>query len=153
MSIASSNSFSNIGSDSEMIDELIEEDEEEVSAIHQPEDDILLPSTVIDGLEVQPAIHSDSTNFENGGDRFYCPVCNVKYTKLKYLKTHMKNCGQTFHCIICNRDYKQKRTYMLHLRTKHHEEWAKFKSNTTVGRLVDDDDITKEEHLMEETWR
>lgn len=56
-------------------------------------------------------------------ERFYCPHCNVKYTKPKYLKTHLKLCGLTFRCDYCLRDYKQKRTWVLHMRTKHFVDW------------------------------
>lgn len=53
-------------------------------------------------------------------ERFHCPHCNVKYTKLKYLKTHMKLwCGQTFRCALCHIVYKQKRTFVLHMKQKH----------------------------------
>lgn len=98
--------------------------------------------------------HNLEATFEN--DRFYCPHCNVKYTKLKYLKTHMKNCGQTFNCKFCERDYKQKRTWMLHMRTKHLEEWDRRRkplvenafAETTVEQLEEYDDYLKEEHLL-----
>lgn len=76
------------------------------------------------------------------GDRFYCPHCNVKYTKAKYLKTHMKHCGQTFHCVLCRRDYKQKRTWVLHMRTKHPEE------QSAVANVKD-----LEECFEQQLWR
>lgn len=51
--------------------------------------------------------------------RFFCPSCNVKYTKLKYLKTHLKSCGQTFHCELCPAIYKQKRSLVVHIKKSH----------------------------------
>lgn len=51
--------------------------------------------------------------------RFFCPSCNVKYTKLKYLKTHLKSCGQTFQCENCPATYKQKRSLVVHMKKSH----------------------------------
>lgn len=51
--------------------------------------------------------------------RFFCPVCNVKYTKLKYLKTHLKSCGQVFQCGNCPAIYKQKRSLVVHIKKSH----------------------------------
>lgn len=51
--------------------------------------------------------------------RFFCPSCNVKYTKLKYLKTHLKSCGQTFQCENCPAIYKQKRSLVVHIKKSH----------------------------------
>lgn len=51
--------------------------------------------------------------------RFFCPSCNVKYTKLKYLKTHLKSCGQTFQCESCPAVYKQKRSLVVHMKKSH----------------------------------
>lgn len=67
-------------------------------------DDILREST--------RQMHGDSV-------RFYCPECNVKYTKFKYLKSHLKVCGESFTCPHCLNVYKQKRTLFLHVKTKH----------------------------------
>lgn len=56
----------------------------------------------------------------NGEQRFSCPLCkSVKYTQVRYLKTHIKQCGFMFVCHICQLRYKQKRTFMQHVRTKH----------------------------------
>lgn len=65
---------------------------------------------------------ADETRFltSNGEERFYCPMCrNVRYTHVRYLKSHIKECGQQFECHLCKNNYKQKRTYVSHLRTKH----------------------------------
>lgn len=51
--------------------------------------------------------------------RFFCPSCNVKYTKLKYLKTHLKSCGLTFQCENCPAIYKQKRSLVVHIKKSH----------------------------------
>lgn len=51
--------------------------------------------------------------------RFFCPSCNVKYTKLKYLKTHLKSCGLTFQCEHCTAIYKQKRSLVVHVKKSH----------------------------------
>lgn len=52
--------------------------------------------------------------------RFSCPFCNsVKYTQLRYLKTHIKECGLTFFCHIYKLNFKQKRTHKQHMRLKH----------------------------------
>lgn len=56
----------------------------------------------------------------NGEERFYCPLCrNVRYTHVRYLKSHIKECGKPFVCPLCKNNYKQKRTYVSHLRSKH----------------------------------
>lgn len=65
---------------------------------------------------------AEQTRFltSNGEERFYCPLCrNVRYTHVRYLKSHIKECGQQFVCHLCKNIYKQKRTYVSHLRTKH----------------------------------
>lgn len=60
----------------------------------------------------------------DGEERFFCPNCrNVKYTKVRYLKTHIKQCGQTFYCAKCGVNYKQKRSYDVHMRSKHIDVW------------------------------
>ena len=74
-------------------------------------------------LDDDAVLRSITRKLSEKGDRFFCPTCNVKYTKFKYLKTHMKHCGLPFKCEFCKQVYKQKRTYSLHLKTKHsHEE-------------------------------
>ena len=73
-------------------------------------------------MALDNAALAEQTRFLNsdGEERFYCPICrNVKYTQVRYLKSHMKLCGQRFHCDICNYDYKQKRSFDLHIKTKH----------------------------------
>lgn len=58
----------------------------------------------------------------NGEDRFRCPLCcNVQYTQVRYLRSHVKECGQRFFCEICQQGYKQKRTYKNHMRLKHND--------------------------------
>lgn len=62
----------------------------------------------------------ESTRQVHGNSvRFYCPECNVKYTKFKYLKSHLKVCGESFACPYCPNIYKQKRTFVVHVKTKH----------------------------------
>lgn len=55
---------------------------------------------------------------ESGQIRYFCPQCNVRYTKYKYLKTHVKDCGQEFIC-VCGAKFKQRRTYVAHYKQKH----------------------------------
>lgn len=56
---------------------------------------------------------------ENGQVRYFCPQCNVRYTKYKYLKTHIKDCGTEFQCNVCGAKFKQRRTYVAHAKQKH----------------------------------
>lgn len=56
---------------------------------------------------------------ESGQIRYFCPQCNVRYTKYKYLKTHIKDCGTEFSCAACNAKFKQRRTYVAHVKQKH----------------------------------
>lgn len=58
-----------------------------------------------------------------GNGRYFCPTCSVKYTEIKYLKTHMKNCGKKFVCDLCHQTYKQKRTFAMHIKKKHSVEY------------------------------
>lgn len=61
-----------------------------------------------------------------GNERFFCPNCSVKYTKIKFLKSHMKLCGRKFVCEFCQNSYKQKRSYALHVKQKHANEILYF---------------------------
>lgn len=56
-----------------------------------------------------------------GQIRYFCPQCNVRYTKFKYLKTHIKDCGQEFVC-VCGAKFKQRRTYVAHFKQKHEKQ-------------------------------
>lgn len=134
--------------------------------VHDAEDE------VSDGFSVRSILQIDATDdrrnvFKNTGfnkchegERFYCPHCNVRYTKVKYLKTHMKHCGQTFHCEYCERDYKQKRTWVLHMRTKHQREWirkpfveeAEEEEVEAAGFEIDEEHRSNNEHRMEEPF-
>lgn len=76
--------------------------------------------------------------------RFFCPSCNVKYTKLKYLKTHLKSCGQTFQCESCPAIYKQKRSLVVHMKKSH-----SFLSESEVEYL-EDSTYKKVEYIDEE---
>lgn len=61
---------------------------------------------------------------ENGLIRYFCPQCNVRYTKYKYLKTHIKDCGSEFQCTECNAKFKQRRTYVAHAKQKHNTQFV-----------------------------
>lgn len=81
-----------------------------------------LDHDIIALLSMENAQLADKTSIQltNGEQRFSCPLCkSVKYTQLRYLKTHIKECGRTFLCHICKLSYKQKRTFMQHMRSKH----------------------------------
>uniref|UniRef100_A0A336MVA9 CSON004611 protein n=1 Tax=Culicoides sonorensis TaxID=179676 RepID=A0A336MVA9_CULSO len=56
---------------------------------------------------------------ESGQIRYFCPQCNVRYVKFKYLKTHLKDCGNEFKCDKCPSTFKQRRTFVLHMKEKH----------------------------------
>lgn len=56
---------------------------------------------------------------DSGQIRYFCPQCNVRYVKYKYLKTHIKDCGQEFICPHCNAKFKQRRTFVSHIKQKH----------------------------------
>lgn len=56
---------------------------------------------------------------ESGQIRYFCPQCNVRYVKFKYLKTHLKDCGNEFKCDTCSSTFKQRRTFVLHMKEKH----------------------------------
>lgn len=73
--------------------------------------------------------------------RFFCPSCNVKYTKLKYLKTHLKSCGQSFQCESCPAIYKQKRSLVVHMK-KSHSILAECDTD-----YFDDDSLKKVEYI------
>lgn len=65
---------------------------------------------------------SESTTrrlIETGQIRYFCPQCNVRYTKFKYLKTHLKDCGIEFKCDTCKSNFKQRRTFVAHMKDKH----------------------------------
>lgn len=64
-------------------------------------------------------LRESTRQIHGNSERFYCPECNVKYTKFKYLKSHLKVCGESFECPYCNNVYKQKRTFVVHVKTKH----------------------------------
>lgn len=71
-------------------------------------------------LENAQLAERTSIQLTNGEQRFSCPLCkSVKYTQVRYLKTHIKDCGRIFLCHICKLSYKQKRTFMQHMRSKH----------------------------------
>lgn len=74
--------------------------------------------------------------------RFFCPACNVKYTKLKYLKTHLKSCGQTFQCENCPAIYKQKRSLVVHMKKSH--------SILTESEFDDEDNTFRKLEYIEE---
>lgn len=61
-----------------------------------------------------------------GESRYFCPLCGVRYTKYKYLKSHLKECGIKFNCDLCNQSFKQKRSYALHNKRKHGIRTAKL---------------------------
>lgn len=65
------------------------------------------------------AVHTLFSN-NYGEERFRCPLCcNVQYTQVRFLRSHIKECGQLFFCEICKQNYKQKRTFNNHMRIKH----------------------------------
>lgn len=71
-------------------------------------------------MENAQLVEKTCIQLKNGEQRFSCPLCkSVKYTQLRYLKSHIKECGLTFLCHICKLSYKQKRTFMHHMRLKH----------------------------------
>ncbi len=77
--------------------------------------------------------------------RFFCPSCNVKYTKLKYLKTHLKSCGQTFQCENCSAVYKQKRSLVVHMKKSH-----SMLTDSEIDYLDDNNSYRKLEYIEEE---
>lgn len=119
-----------------------------LSPVHQPEEDISLQTEEFEETEEYLKISEDEDELETlVSERFYCPQCNVKYTKKKYLKTHMKCCGLSFHCEICQRNYKQKRSWVVHMRAKHLEEWRTMSVKSKTD-YCNDDDL----QLVEDTW-
>lgn len=74
--------------------------------------------------------------------RFFCPACNVKYTKLKYLKTHLKSCGQTFQCENCPAIYKQKRSLVVHMKKSH-----SILTESDIDYLEDNDTYKKLKYI------
>lgn len=78
--------------------------------------------------------------------RFFCPSCNVKYTKLKYLKTHLKSCGQTFQCENCPAVYKQKRSLVVHMKKSH----SLTMCDSYVDYLDDNNAFRKLEYIEED---
>lgn len=88
-------------------------------------------------LSMDNAVLAAYTLFVNGHgeNRFRCPLCcNVQYTQVRFIRSHIKECGQQFVCEICHHCYKQKRTYQKHMREKHQVEKHK---HTKKLRLIE----------------
>lgn len=93
--------------------------------------------------KIEELMENETRGVDSKGNvRYFCPLCNVRYSKLllisaslfidtnftfpfiftveyKYLKTHMKECGSTFECSACSLKFKQKRTFSQHMKKKH----------------------------------
>lgn len=78
---------------------------------------------------------------DSGEIRYFCPQCNVRYVKFKYLKTHLRDCGNEFRCEMCSSFFKQRRTFVLHMKEKH----ATIVRIETVTPSPKGDGVKKEE--------